>query len=115
MLLGFAVFRCDGRANPAPNVPIALDLGPPRRDSGNKIVQDAVGDILVECPFVPVGPQVELERFKFDAQLIRDVFDNEMRKIRLAGERTDAGELRSVESDDIVAIGVRIGKRVEVL
>ena len=51
---GFVVFNRDDGPDPSPNVPIAFDLGPSRVDGYDEFVEDSVGDVLVECAFVPV-------------------------------------------------------------
>ena len=41
--------------------------------------------------------QIELHRFRFDDELVCGVDDLDIRKIRLMRERTDTGELRTMQ------------------
>lgn len=51
---GLVVFYCDGGPDSAPNVPISYDLDPSRFNGCDDVVEDSVGDVFVECAFIPV-------------------------------------------------------------
>ena len=50
----------------AADVPERLDGHAPRGDGGDQVVEDAVGDVLVERALVAVAPEVELQRLELD-------------------------------------------------
>ena len=49
-----------------------------------QIVEDLIGDRLVEGAFVAVGPHIELQGFKLNAKLIRDILDVDRGEVGLA-------------------------------
>src|SRR5205085_3612729 len=73
-------------------------------------VEDAVRHRLVESAFVAIEPDVELQRFQLDAQLVRNVVEHQRREVRLSGHRTDAGELRNLHVDPVITAARWIGK-----
>src|SRR5512138_1118648 len=101
--------------DPAAHVEARFEAHQPRLRRAHQIIEDAVGHRLVECAFVAIGPDVELERLQLDAQAIGHVIENQRGEIRLSGHRTDAGELRNFHVDPVVAIARGIGERLETL
>lgn len=79
----------------------------------DNVIGNLIGNRFVKRALIAVAPQIELERFEFDAQFIRRVFDNDRGKVRLSGYRTKARELRAVERNQKVAANARIGKRIK--
>ena len=79
----------------------------------DQIVHDHVHAILVKIAVVAEAEQVQLERFALDHFDIRDVADVDRSKIRLSGDRTQTGELRAVELDEVVAVRVFVVKRLQ--
>src|SRR5690606_39011417 len=65
-----------------------------RRGGAGQVVEDLVGDRLVEAAAVAEGPEVQLQRFQLDAQRIGHVFELQRGEVRLPGLRAQAGELR---------------------
>src|SRR5439155_20167043 len=61
----------------------------PRRARFHEVVQDAVGDRLVEGTLIPRRGKIKFERFAFDAEPIRHVIDIDPGKIRLTRNRTN--------------------------
>src|SRR5262249_6107849 len=85
----------------------------PRSDGRDQVVENAVGHSFMECAFVPIRPQVQLEAFQFHAALVGHVANLDRRKVRLPGEGAKAGELGAVEGDFVVPLGRRIGEGFE--
>lgn len=79
----------------------------------DQVVHDHVHAILVKIAVVAEAEQVQLERFALDHFNIRDVADVDRSKIRLSGDRTQTGELRAVELDEVVAVRVLVVKRFQ--
>src|SRR5258708_7746004 len=65
----------EGGGDAAAHVEDALDGGATGMNRRYQIVQDAVGDRLVEGTVVAERPEVQLPRLQFDAQLVGDVLD----------------------------------------
>ena len=99
--------------NSATHVPARRDSGEARLDGSDDFVEYVVGDFFVECADVSEAPHEHFERFQLDARLVRDVLDREVREVRLARERTVAGELWNLNVDQIIPSCMRIGERVE--
>src|SRR3546814_4837524 len=55
----------------------------------------------VEAAMVAVGRQEQLQRLALDQQRVRDVVDDQMREIRLPGDRAQGGEFRAGEANEI--------------
>ena len=89
----------DRRVDAAAHLELALDARAPRRDCGHQVVEDPVGDRLVECALVAVRPEIELPRLELDAELVGDVLDADGGEVGLAGLGTEAGELGALELD----------------
>ena len=62
-----------------------------------------------KAPFLPVRPQVELQRLQLDEELVGHVADPDGGEVRLAGHRTHARELVRDHRDFVVPVGMRIG------
>ena len=82
---------------PPRTLELALDARAPRRDRGHQVVEDAVGDRLVEGALVAVRPEVELPRLELDAELVGHVLDADGGEVGLAGLGAQAGELGAIE------------------
>ncbi len=57
--------------------------------------------------------KIELQRFRFDQPSVRQIIDDDMGEVGLAGDRAEAGELRHRKPGDIVRIRMRIGDAIE--
>jgi hypothetical protein len=94
----------------SPDQKIPDDLHATGLACGYQVVQNPVDHILVEGPFVPIGPEVEFQGFQLYAK-VRGGIDNPNRgEIGLAGARTEAREFRTLEADFILSSGSRIRK-----
>ena len=84
------------------------------RDRGHEVVEDAIRHILVERPFVAVGPEIELEGLELHDRLVGNVFDAHGREVGLPRHGAEARELGRLTRDDVVATGVRVRHRTKV-
>src|ERR1043165_4320551 len=71
----------------------------------DQVVGDLIHDRLVENALVAERKEIELQTFHLDAELIRDVGNNDRRKIGLTSDGADAGEFGECEFDGVVASG----------
>src|ERR687885_2170787 len=99
--------RPDGRGDAAAHVPHRDDVHLLWFERGHQIVQNPVGDVLVEVALLTEAPQVKLQAFELDDLRAWNVGDRKGREVGLARHRTDAGELGADALDFIVAIRVR--------
>src|SRR4030095_4095685 len=90
---GLRIARRDRRMTAAADIGIADDGHLARLAGLNEIVENLVDHGFVESAFVAIGPQIELQRFKLDTELIGNVMDSDRGKIRLSRARTNTGEL----------------------
>src|SRR3954466_4593813 len=107
--------RDDDRVDSAADEEISGDFAAARLQCRDEIVEDPVGDGLVERALVAVAPEVELEALELHAELAGHVADADGREVRLPRHRAEAGELRRLEADLVLAIRLRIGKGLELL
>src|SRR4051812_33815951 len=103
----------DGGVDAAADVPLRLEPHVAGLGGTYEVVEDPVGDRLMKRPLVAVGPNVELERLQLHAQPVGDVVERERGEIGLPGHGADAGELRNLHVDPVVALGRRVGKRFQ--
>src|SRR3954466_10500995 len=99
--------------NSPPDVEVPLDAGAARPHRRHQVVQDAIGDGLVKRPLVAIRPQVELPGLELHAERVGDVFDAQGGEVRLPRLRAQAGELRRLEADLVVPLGLGVGKGLE--
>src|SRR5205807_7218082 len=92
----------------AADVEVAFHVEIARLERGDEVVRDPVRDRLVEGAFIAIRPEIELQRLQLDALLIRHVADADGGKVRLRRHRTEAGELRRLEGDLVIALGVGV-------
>src|SRR5713226_2929142 len=100
----------DDRVDPAAHVKIPDHRHAPRMTGCDQGVQNAIDDVLVEGALFSERPKVELQGFKLDAELIRNIENPDRRKVRLAGARANAGKLGTLHADLVVPLRSGIGK-----
>ncbi len=91
----------DGDA--AAGVPVAADAEPFGVEFVKEALTDADGAIFMETGMVAEAVQIELERLGFHDGARRDVVDDEVREIGLAGDGAERGKFRAGEADHIGA------------
>ena len=105
----------DCGVNSSAHKEIPDDLHEPGLDGDDQVVQNAVGDCLMEGPFITVGPQIEFEGFQFHAEFFGDVSDLDRGKIRLAGLGTEAGKLGAVKPDLVIPVRLGVWEGIKLL
>ena len=79
----------------------------------DQVIQDRVDNGFVEDALITEGEEVEFQALHLHAPAVGHVRDRDGSKIRLPGHGADAGELGEDELDLVVALGARVGERVE--
>ena len=101
--------RCDHLGgDPTTAVEVTDDGGIARGDGSDNVVQDLVDQVLVEDATLAEALEVILEATELDAPCIWSVSHSNGAKVGLASHRTNACELRCVESDRVVTVRVLI-------
>ena len=93
----------DGRVDAAAHVESGGQSGEARAHTPDEVVENRIGDRLMEDAKIPIRPDIKLQRFQFDAEGFWDVFEVQYREIGLARLRTETGELRYPDADCVVA------------
>jgi len=106
-----AVFGDDIGENSATDIELRGQAHEARGGGGDQVVENSVGDGLVEGTLVAVRPDVELEALQFDAEMVGDVIEKQRREIGLAGLWAQAGEFGNLHVDVEIAVdrGIREG------
>src|SRR5205807_5356738 len=97
----------------APDEPVGANGHAPGGHGLDQVVEDAVGDVLVEGALVPVAPQVELQRLELDDGRAWDIGDGDGGEVGLTRHGTHAGELRGLAAHLVVPPRVGVGHRHE--
>src|SRR5690242_16520122 len=105
---GSGVGGGDGGGDAAADVPVGGDGHAAGGEGGDEVVEDAVGDVLVEVPLVPEAPQVQLERLELDDALVGHVGEHHGGEVGLARHRAQARELGGLAPHLVVATRVRV-------
>src|SRR4051794_34699464 len=108
--LGRGIRRGDDGLDPAANAEVTDDGHPAGRAGGDEIVEDLVGDRLVEDPAVAELDEVVLQYLQLDTAIARNVGDADLAEVGQPGFRTHGGELGTGNCDLVVAPRARIGK-----
>jgi hypothetical protein len=108
-----AMFGNDVRVNPAAHIPAPGDSHVARFDRLREHVANIVSDLFMKGTDVAKTPHIDFQRFELDTTFVGDVINRDVREIGLPGERAMAGELRNLNVDQIVAIGVGVLEGVE--
>ncbi len=75
-----------------------------RLENLNQIIENAIGDSLIEHPLIAKSLQIKLETLQFDAPFIRYISQRECRKIWLSRLRTDRSELGTNRLNGVVSL-----------
>lgn len=97
----------------AAHAEVADHFQPFRVHGFDQIVEHAVGDSFMKAADIAEREEIELKSFRLYTAQIGSVVNLDMRKIRLAGNRTKRCELGAVQADNIVAARSRIVEGVE--
>ena len=82
---------------------------------GDKIVQDAIGNVFVKDPFIAKLLQIKLQTFQLDTLLIRHVSEDKRSEIGLTRLGAHRGELGTLNLDMVVPIGKGIVETLELI
>ncbi len=91
-----------------------VELGGEPHEAGlgrlDQIVEDAVGDVLVEVTFLAETPHVELQALQFDAGLVGNVVKDQRGEIRLPGLGAKTREFRDFHVNMKVTFSFGVGE-----
>src|SRR3954453_15990753 len=107
------ILGSDDGLDAAPHRKISDDLHAARMDRADEVVEDLVGDVLVENAAVAEFDQVILQRLELDARRIGHVSNPDLPEIGQACFRTERCELRTIDGDLVVAVRPRVRKGLE--
>ena len=92
---------------------IRLNRHVPRLGRSHKIIQDLVRHRLMEGAFVAIAPEIKLQAFQLDTELVGNIVDADRRKIRLTGLGTKTREFRTFHFNFIIPVRIRILEDIE--
>lgn len=75
-----------------------------RHTGAHQVIEDMIGDRLVEAPFLAVGPDVAFQRFEFNATLVRYVFDVQGSEVGLTGLGAETGKFGDSNANRIIPL-----------
>ena len=107
---GTAVIGIGPDGNPAPRGKYARNFYIFGLHEPDKILHDHVHAILMKISMVAEAEQIKLEALALHHFPVRKITDADFRKIRLAGNGTEAGELRTVETYPVIVVRVFVGE-----
>ena len=81
----------------------------------DQVVHDDIYAVFMEVAVIAEAEEVEFQGFAFYHEISGNVGDVDGGKIRLPGLRAQAGEFRTVEFDEIVAVFVFIGNSFQIV
>ena len=101
------------RVDPAADEKIAFHSHETGRGGPDQIIQDSVGDLLVEGPNIAVGPEVKFQALQLYTKLLRNVSDPDRCKIGLSRLRAKTGKLGDPNSYGVIPLRVRVSEPLE--
>ena len=90
-----------------------LDTHPARMASGDEVVEYAIDDRFVKRMHVAIGGQVELERLGLNAAVVGHVFDDDLGKVGLVGDRAKRCKVRTINANGVIPPRGGVGKGFE--
>ena len=99
--------------NPAASAKVPRYPHPARLARTNQIIEHLIDDRFVENPLVAEVEVVILQALKLNTNVAGNVFQFDCREIRQARLRANAGELWIHMLDRIIAVRIRIRKRLK--
>lgn len=79
----------------------------------DEVLHDDVDAVLMEIPMIAEGEEIEFQALALHQFLIGDIGNINGRKIRLAGDGTQACELRTVELDKVIIVRMFVVKGLQ--
>lgn len=111
---GLTVVCNDRGENAAAHVEFCRETQITRFQGCNQVIDNPVCHRFVESVLVAERPDIELEAFKFDTLLVRNIIQNQGREIGLSGFGTQTGKLGNLHMDMVVPFLSRIGEGFQV-
>ena len=108
------VFHHDVGINPATNIEFCPQAHETWLAGADQIIENPVGDVLMEGTFIAKRPDVQFKGLQFDTQLLRYVLKEQRGEVGLAGLRAQAGKFRRANADGVIPVRVRIGKGFQI-
>jgi hypothetical protein len=105
----------DDRRDSAASTPVAFERHASRIHNGHKVVQDTIGNVLVEDSLVAKFLKVQLQALQFDTFQVRDVSKDERAEIWLASFGAHRCKLGAFDFDMVVAVGERVIEAFELI
>ena len=97
----------------APGVPVGAEAEP----DGIEQSDEAFGDVqragFMEGAVIAEGGEVDFEGFAFDQPGFRQIVDDDVGEVGLAGEGAEGGEFGAGEADEVVCVGVGVGDTLQ--
>ena len=109
------MFGNDAGVNTTAHIKIGGEAHESRRNGCHEVGQYTVGYVLMKSALVAIGPDIQFKGFELDTQLLRDVFQMQFSKVRLAGFRAQAGEFWRPYTDGIITRWPGVWKYFQVL
>ena len=79
----------------------------------DEVFHDDIDAVFVEVAVVSETEEIEFQAFAFDHALVGEIGDTNFGKIGLSGDGTEAGELRAVETNPVVVLGMFVLESLE--
>jgi hypothetical protein len=96
--------------NTASDIKACCQTHEPWRGRRDEIVKNSVGHRFMKGALVTKGPDVEFQCLQFDTGLISNILKVQRCKIRLARFGAKAGELRYIDANRVITLGLRVYK-----
>lgn len=103
----------DGEA--AAGEEFAPDFDVPGLEEVDQVIHDDIDAVFMEVAVIAEAEEVEFQGFAFYHEISGNVGDVDGGKIGLPGFGAEAGEFRTVEFDEIVAVFVFIGNSFQIV
>lgn len=104
------MLRADNGVDATTHTPSCFHQHPARRATSHQVIQDDVGDVLVEDALCAKGLKIELEALQLDAGLVRNAPNDNRREVRLACLWADTGKFVNMMLDQVGLVDVRVGE-----
>lgn len=111
----FDVVDFDDGGDTTASLPMGFDGQLAGGGDSDEIVENAIGDILIEDAFVAEFLEIEFEAFELNAQTIGDVAEDECAEIGLTGFGADRSELGAFDLDGVIPLREGVFEALELV
>ncbi len=105
--------RGDFRGDAAAGAEVADNGHAARCTAPRQIVENSISQIFVEDALVAVTLEIELDRFKLQAELVGTIRDMDRAEIGLAGLGAETGKFRTIDLDIVIPLRMGILERFQ--